>query len=59
MNRIRLLLATLALVLLAACQATAPTAPAAPPEGTASAVSRPDSTLSAAERGGNLFGSGT
>lgn len=59
MSRIRLPLAALGLIMLAACHSAAPTAPAAPEERAASAVSRPDTTCNAAERGGNLFGSGT
>ena len=58
MSRIRLPLAALGLVLLAGCHSAAPTAPAAPKERAASAVSRPDSTLSTAERGGSMIGSG-
>ncbi|MEW5927229.1 MAG: hypothetical protein AB1941_07085 [Gemmatimonadota bacterium] len=59
MSRIRLPLATLAVVMLAGCHSAAPTAPAAPEERAASTASMPDSAFGAAERGGSLIGSGT
>ncbi len=58
MARIRLPLAALALFLVAACQSAAPTAPEAPRQLNAAAVVGSDSVHAAAERGGNLFGSG-
>lgn len=58
MDRIRLPLAALALLLLAACQTAAPTAAEAPRQPIAAAVFGGDSILASAERGGNLFGSG-
>lgn len=59
MARTRLPLAALALSLLAACQSAAPTAPVTPQQPSASTVVGGDSiTTTAAERGGNLFGSG-
>lgn len=59
MDRIRLPLAALALSMLAACQSAAPTAPVAPRQPSASARFGGDTiTFLAAERGGNLLGSG-
>jgi outer membrane biogenesis lipoprotein LolB len=57
MHRIRLPLAALALLLLAACQSAAPTAPEALRLNTSQAAGN-DSIGCAAERGGNMFGSG-
>ncbi|HEX8274797.1 MAG TPA: hypothetical protein VF615_19345 [Longimicrobiaceae bacterium] len=60
MSLIRLPLAAFALIMLAACQSAAPTAPVAPQQPSASTGAVGDSIgLGAAERGGNLFGSGT
>lgn len=59
MNRIRLPLAAFSLFLLAACQSAAPTAAVAPQQPSASSVVGGDSiALGAAQRGGNMFGSG-
>lgn len=55
MDRIRLPLAALALLLLAACQSAAPTAPAAPRQPNAEIDSV---AISGAARGGSLIGSG-
>ncbi|MET0400566.1 MAG: hypothetical protein ABW277_27495 [Longimicrobiaceae bacterium] len=59
MDRIRLPLAALALLLLAACQSGAPTAPAAPERPGAAIVAVGDSVFTGVARGGNMFGSGT
>jgi outer membrane biogenesis lipoprotein LolB len=58
MHRIRLPLAALALLLLAACQSAAPTAPEAPQQPNASTGAGRDSIPSGVERGGSLIGSG-
>jgi outer membrane biogenesis lipoprotein LolB len=58
MHRIRLPLAALALLLLAACQTAAPTAPGAPHQPNASVGAGRDSIGSAVERGGTAIGSG-
>lgn len=60
MNRMRLLLAALALFLLAACQSAAPTAPEAPRQPSGSTAAGGDSTpTTEVARGGSTMGSGT
>jgi uncharacterized lipoprotein YajG len=55
MDRMRLPLAALTLLLLAACQSAAPTAPVSPRQPS---VSTDSVLVNEAARGGNLFGSG-
>ena len=57
MDRIRLPLAALALLMLAACQPAAPTAPVDPREPSARTIINADST-SMLSREGSLIGSG-
>lgn len=58
MAHIRLPLAALALLLLAACQSAAPTSPEAPRTLNSSAAVGGDSTITGVDRNGNLLGSG-
>lgn len=59
MDRMRLPLAALALLLLAACQSAAPTAPVSPRQPSASTAVGSDSVLvNGAARGGSYMGSG-
>jgi hypothetical protein len=58
MHRIRLPLAALSLLLLAACQTAAPTAPEAPRHPNAPIAAGRDSLGCVMDRGGSMIGSG-
>lgn len=58
MHRIRLPLAALALLLLAACQSAAPTAPRSPRQPSSATAVSGDSLFGVVARDGTLMGSG-